>query len=107
MTGQRVLLIISGGIAAYKALELIRLLRRQGCGVTCVLTGNAGQFVTPLSLQALSESKVAATVAEPLETAVSNPELETPATDAGVELQVAAAVTSLVVLSLYVTMALS
>jgi len=56
---------------------------------------------------ALSESKVAATVAEPLETAVSNPELETPATDAGVELQVAAAVTSLVVLSLYVTMALS
>ncbi|MGD0104189.1 MAG: bifunctional phosphopantothenoylcysteine decarboxylase/phosphopantothenate--cysteine ligase CoaBC [Rhodopila sp.] len=58
MTGQRVLLIISGGIAAYKALELIRLLRRQGCGVTCVLTGNAGQFVTPLSLQALSESKV-------------------------------------------------
>jgi len=58
MTGKRVLLIISGGIAAYKALELIRLLRRKGCGVTCVLTANAGQFVTPLSLQALSESKV-------------------------------------------------
>jgi phosphopantothenoylcysteine decarboxylase/phosphopantothenate--cysteine ligase len=53
-----VLLIISGGIAAYKALELIRLLRRQGCGVTCVLTDKGGQFVTPLSLQALSESKV-------------------------------------------------
>jgi phosphopantothenoylcysteine decarboxylase/phosphopantothenate--cysteine ligase len=58
MTGKRILLIISGGIAAYKALELIRLLRRRGCGVTCVLTDNAGQFVTPLSLQALSESKV-------------------------------------------------
>src|SRR6201747_928672 len=58
MNDKRVLLIISGGIAAYKALELIRLLRRQGCGVTCVLTDNGGRFVTPLSLQALSESKV-------------------------------------------------
>ncbi|HEY4173257.1 MAG TPA: bifunctional phosphopantothenoylcysteine decarboxylase/phosphopantothenate--cysteine ligase CoaBC [Rhodopila sp.] len=58
MTGKRVLLIISGGIAAYKALELVRLLRRGGYGVTCVLTDNGGQFVTPLSLQALSESKV-------------------------------------------------
>lgn len=58
MINKRVLLIISGGIAAYKALELIRLLRRSNYGVTCVLTGNAAQFVTPLSLQALSESKV-------------------------------------------------
>jgi phosphopantothenoylcysteine decarboxylase/phosphopantothenate--cysteine ligase len=58
MNGKRVLLIVSGGIAAYKALELIRLLRRRNCGVTCVLTDNGGQFVTPLSLQALSESKV-------------------------------------------------
>jgi len=58
LNGKRVLLIVSGGIAAFKALELIRLLRRQGCGVTCVLTGNGGQFVTPLSLQALSEHKV-------------------------------------------------
>ena len=58
LDGKRVLLIVSGGIAAYKALELVRLLRRQGCGVTCVLTDNGGQFVTPLSLQALSESKV-------------------------------------------------
>jgi phosphopantothenoylcysteine decarboxylase / phosphopantothenate---cysteine ligase len=56
--GKRVLLIVSGGIAAYKALELIRLLRKQGCAVTCVLTDHGGQFVTPLSLQALSESKV-------------------------------------------------
>jgi phosphopantothenoylcysteine decarboxylase/phosphopantothenate--cysteine ligase len=58
LSGKHVLLIISGGIAAYKALELVRLLRRQGCGVTCVLTDNGGRFVTPLSLQALSESKV-------------------------------------------------
>ncbi len=58
MSGKRVLLIISGGIAAFKALELIRLLRSRGCGVTCVLTDNGAQFVTPLSLQALSESKV-------------------------------------------------
>jgi phosphopantothenoylcysteine decarboxylase/phosphopantothenate--cysteine ligase len=58
LTGKRVLLIVSGGIAAYKALELIRLLRGAGCGVTCVTTRAAAQFVTPLSLQALSESKV-------------------------------------------------
>src|ERR1700721_2118987 len=54
----RILLIISGGIAAFKALELIRLLRGRGHGVTCVLTTNGTQFVTPLSLQALSEAKV-------------------------------------------------
>jgi phosphopantothenoylcysteine decarboxylase / phosphopantothenate---cysteine ligase len=58
LSGKRILLIVSGGIAAFKALELIRLLRRSGCGVTCVLTDNGGQFVTRLSLQALSESKV-------------------------------------------------
>jgi phosphopantothenoylcysteine decarboxylase / phosphopantothenate---cysteine ligase len=58
LSGKRVLLIVSGGIAAYKALELIRLLRGRGCGVSCVLTGAGAQFVTPLSLQALSESKV-------------------------------------------------
>ncbi len=58
LAGKRVLLIVSGGIAAYKSLELIRLLRSAGCGVACVLSRSAGQFVTPLSLQALSESKV-------------------------------------------------
>ncbi len=56
--GRRVLLIVSGGIAAYKALELVRLLRREACGVTCVLTAGGRQFVTPLSLQALSETRV-------------------------------------------------
>jgi phosphopantothenoylcysteine decarboxylase/phosphopantothenate--cysteine ligase len=54
----KVLLIVSGGIAAYKALELIRLLRKAGHGVTCVLTKGGAQFVTPLSLQALSETHV-------------------------------------------------
>ena len=58
LASKRVLLIVSGGIAAYKALELIRLLRGQGCAVTCVLTANGAHFVTPLSLQALSEGKV-------------------------------------------------
>jgi phosphopantothenoylcysteine decarboxylase/phosphopantothenate--cysteine ligase len=58
LAGKRVLLVISGGIAAYKALELVRLLRGAGCGVTCVLSRNAAQFVTPLSLQALSEDRV-------------------------------------------------
>lgn len=53
-----VLLIISGGIAAYKSLELIRLLRGHEHTVSCILTANGAQFVTPLSLQALSESKV-------------------------------------------------
>ena len=52
------LLIVSGGIAAYKALELIRLLRGRDCAVTCVLTAAGAHFVTPLSLQALSEGKV-------------------------------------------------
>ena len=58
LTGKRVLLIVTGGIAAYKALELVRLLRKAGCGVTCVLTASAAHFVTPLSLQALSENRV-------------------------------------------------
>jgi phosphopantothenoylcysteine decarboxylase/phosphopantothenate--cysteine ligase len=57
-SGRKVLLIVSGGIAAYKALELIRLLRGKAMGVSCVLTAAGAQFVTPLSLQALSESRV-------------------------------------------------
>jgi phosphopantothenoylcysteine decarboxylase/phosphopantothenate--cysteine ligase len=55
---KRVLLIVSGGIAAYKTLELIRRLRDQGILVRCVLTAGGAQFVTPLSLAALSEDKV-------------------------------------------------
>lgn len=58
LTGKRILLIVSGGIAAYKALELVRLLKKSGASVTAVLTRAGAQFVTPLSLQALTEEKV-------------------------------------------------
>lgn len=54
----RILLIVGGGIAAYKAAELIRLLRRQGHSVTPVLTAGGAHFVTPMSLAALAESPV-------------------------------------------------
>ena len=53
-----ILLIVSGGIAAYKSLELVRLLTKAGYGVTAVLTRAGAQFVTPLSLQALTGAKV-------------------------------------------------
>jgi phosphopantothenoylcysteine decarboxylase/phosphopantothenate--cysteine ligase len=56
--GKRVLLIVGGGIAAYKALELTRLLRKAEILVRPVLTRAGEQFVTPLSLGALSEDKV-------------------------------------------------
>ncbi len=55
---QRVLLIVGGGIAAYKALELTRLLRKAGIAVRPILTRAGEQFVTPLSLSALAEDKV-------------------------------------------------
>ena len=58
LAGKRVLLIVSGGIAAYKALELVRRLREQGAAVTAVMTRAAAEFVTPLSLAALTEQKV-------------------------------------------------
>ncbi len=58
MQGRRILLVIGGGIAAYKALELIRLLRGAGAAVTPVMTAAAGQFVTPLSVAALAGEKV-------------------------------------------------
>ena len=58
INGKRILLIISGGIAAYKSLDLIRRLRQDGAGVRCVLTAGGAQFVTPLSLAALTEDKV-------------------------------------------------
>ncbi len=58
LAGKRVLLIVSGGIAAYKSLELIRRLRDKGAAVCCVLTRAGAEFVTPLSLSALSGDKV-------------------------------------------------
>ena len=54
----RILLIVGGGIAAYKAAELIRLARRAGHKVTPVLTAGGAHFVTPMSLAALAESPV-------------------------------------------------
>jgi phosphopantothenoylcysteine decarboxylase / phosphopantothenate---cysteine ligase len=58
MTQRRILLIVGGGIAAYKSAELIRLIRKAGHAVRCVLTRGGAQFVTPLTLGALSEDKV-------------------------------------------------
>ena len=58
LTGKRILLLITGGIAAYKCLELIRRVKQRGGAVRCVLTKAAAEFVTPLSVSALSEDKV-------------------------------------------------
>lgn len=58
LSGKRILLVIAGGIAAYKCLELIRRLRERGASVRCLLTAAGREFVTPLSLAALSEDKV-------------------------------------------------
>lgn len=54
----RVLLVVGGGIAAYKACELVRLIRKGGGDVTCVVTKGGQQFVTPMALAALSENQV-------------------------------------------------
>ena len=58
MVAPRILLVVGGGIAAYKACELVRLIRKGGGEVTCVLTEGGAQFVTPMSLAALSENQV-------------------------------------------------
>ncbi|MBC7906420.1 MAG: bifunctional phosphopantothenoylcysteine decarboxylase/phosphopantothenate--cysteine ligase CoaBC [Rhodospirillaceae bacterium] len=58
LDGRRVLLVISGGIAAYKSLELIRRLKERGAQVRCILTRNAQEFITPLAVQTLSGEKV-------------------------------------------------
>jgi phosphopantothenoylcysteine decarboxylase/phosphopantothenate--cysteine ligase len=58
LAGKRILLIIGGGIAAFKALELIRRLRERGAAVTPVLTRAGAEFVTPLSVSALAGRKV-------------------------------------------------
>jgi phosphopantothenoylcysteine decarboxylase/phosphopantothenate--cysteine ligase len=56
--GKRILLIVGGGIAAYKASELVRLIRKAGASVRCVLTAGGQHFVTPMTLAALSEQQV-------------------------------------------------
>jgi len=58
----KILLIVGGGIAAYKACELIRLCRKAGIEVRCVLTAGGAHFVTPMTLAALSENQVFTTL---------------------------------------------
>jgi phosphopantothenoylcysteine decarboxylase/phosphopantothenate--cysteine ligase len=58
LTGKRILLVISGGVAAFKALDLIRRLRAEGATVRCIMTQSATEFVTPLSVAALSAQPV-------------------------------------------------
>ena len=58
MAEKRILLIVSGGIAAYKSLELVRLIKRQGIAVRAVMTKSAAEFVTPLSLGVMTEDQV-------------------------------------------------
>jgi phosphopantothenoylcysteine decarboxylase/phosphopantothenate--cysteine ligase len=62
MQGARILLIVGGGIAAYKSCELVRLIRREGAEVTCVLTEGGAHFVTAMTLAALSENPVHTTL---------------------------------------------
>lgn len=62
MKGKRILLIIGGGIAAYKACELVRLIRKEGADITCVLTEGGSHFVTAMTLAALSENPVHTTL---------------------------------------------
>ncbi|WP_460448360.1 bifunctional phosphopantothenoylcysteine decarboxylase/phosphopantothenate--cysteine ligase CoaBC [Alsobacter sp. SYSU BS001988] len=57
LSGKRILIIVGGGIAAYRALELIRVLRKRGASVRCILTKAAQEFVTPLSAASLSGDK--------------------------------------------------
>ena len=58
LENKKILLIISGGIAAYKSLELIRLIKKKGATVKSILTKNSHKFVTPLSVASLSQEKV-------------------------------------------------
>ncbi len=58
LNDKKILLIISGGIAAYKGLELIRLIRKSGGDVHVILTEGGAKFITPLSAEALSQNKV-------------------------------------------------
>lgn len=60
--GPKILLVVGGGIAAYKSCELVRLIRKGGGDVTCVLTAGGQQFVTPMALAALSENQVHTTL---------------------------------------------
>ena len=58
LNNKKILIIICGGIAAYKSLEVIRLLKRNGVTIKTILTKRGAEFVTPLSITSLSQSKV-------------------------------------------------
>ena len=62
MNGPKILLIVGGGIAAYKACELVRLIRKGGGEVSCVLTEGGSKFITAMTLAALSENPVHTTL---------------------------------------------
>ena len=55
---KKILFVISGGIAAYKSLETIRIFKKNGCEIKTILTKNAKEFITPLSIASLSQGKV-------------------------------------------------
>ena len=58
LSKKKILLVICGGISAYKSLELIRLFKKKGTEVKTILTKSAKEFVTPLSVTSLSQEKV-------------------------------------------------
>ena len=58
LNNKKILLIICGGIAAYKSLELIRILKKNSCHIKTILTKGAMEFITPLSVSSLSNEKV-------------------------------------------------
>ena len=58
LNNKKILLVICGGIAAYKSLEIIRLLKKSGANIKTILTKSGAEFVTPLSITSLSQSKV-------------------------------------------------
>jgi len=58
LLGKKILIIICGGISAYKSLEIIRFLKKKGAKVKTILTKSAKEFVTPLSVSSLSQEKV-------------------------------------------------
>ncbi|NNG12925.1 MAG: bifunctional phosphopantothenoylcysteine decarboxylase/phosphopantothenate--cysteine ligase CoaBC, partial [Halobacteria archaeon] len=65
LSGKHILLGVTGGIAAYKSAELVRCLRKQGAGVRVVMTTAAQEFITPLTLQALSGQPVCSDLLDP------------------------------------------
>jgi len=58
LKNKKIILIIGGGIAAYKSLDLIRILKKQNCEIKVILTQSGKKFVTPLSIASLSKNKV-------------------------------------------------